>query len=267
MTWSWAVFIAFCIAVLVVLHRMGKKRPGRKSRLSDNAEDGVRQRAQDRLDESMWALPDKKTIVITYMDSSGDLSERTVDVTHAGQTPHGGHYIKGFCHLRREDRTFKLERIKYAQNLSGELIPRLWEWLGCGVPETDACINDAEIDEGDLWLAKIEDDDQKLQALSNAYDFNFLVNQGGPEKCVVTVQATAGNKAFIIESENLDSDDNPLVRAIYLHYERRLVCEHPPHLTSMRTGMREIARHLGLQNKTKESLDKLALLLKTRRGR
>lgn len=60
------------------------------------------------------------TIHIHYKDFVGDKTERDIHVTH--YHPDNG-YFMGFCYLRKEKRTFKIERVIEAVDLdTGELI-------------------------------------------------------------------------------------------------------------------------------------------------
>ncbi|EEL2518438.1 hypothetical protein G9I05_004381 [Salmonella enterica] len=65
-------------------------------------------------------MPVDATIHIRYKDFAGDKTDRDVLVTH--YHPDNG-YFMGFCYLRKERRTFKVERVIEAVDLdTGELI-------------------------------------------------------------------------------------------------------------------------------------------------
>lgn len=63
-------------------------------------------------------------VAFTYEDSSGDISHRTVTVHSASDT-----YIKGECHDRQAERTFRLDRIigNITDCETGEILsPKKW---------------------------------------------------------------------------------------------------------------------------------------------
>lgn len=49
-------------------------------------------------------------LLLSYVSGDGDLTERLVDPSELVVGP-GGNYLVGYCHLRQEQRTFKIERI------------------------------------------------------------------------------------------------------------------------------------------------------------
>ncbi|EAQ42510.1 WYL domain-containing protein [Polaribacter sp. MED152] len=61
------------------------------------------------------AIIDKRNIFIKYRKFDGDISERLVsDLDYNNSYTDDGFYndhIKGFCHLRGEERTFRVSRI------------------------------------------------------------------------------------------------------------------------------------------------------------
>lgn len=64
------------------------------------------------------------TVEFTYLSDKGELTERRVDVTAVD-----GPYIQAFCHLRREERTFRLDRIQgdvIDINTGEVMTPRAW---------------------------------------------------------------------------------------------------------------------------------------------
>jgi len=55
---------------------------------------------------------------IRYQSGSGEVSERTIDVLESRMGPNGAIYLIAYCHLRKEERTFRADRI-----LSSEIVP------------------------------------------------------------------------------------------------------------------------------------------------
>jgi len=51
------------------------------------------------------------SVELYYQDSKGDISNRRVDVKEVDEN-----YIKGYCHLRKRYRTFRIDRIKEIYN-------------------------------------------------------------------------------------------------------------------------------------------------------
>jgi predicted DNA-binding transcriptional regulator YafY len=64
--------------------------------------------------EAVWrAVRDNRTLRIRYTDVGGLETERAVDPLHIVVGPNGS-YLTGWCHLREEDRVFRLDRITRA---------------------------------------------------------------------------------------------------------------------------------------------------------
>ncbi len=59
----------------------------------------------------------KRRLHITYIDDSGNQTQRWIDVEQRFSLNSGNtwHYVEAFCHLRKEKRTFKVDRIKGAR--------------------------------------------------------------------------------------------------------------------------------------------------------
>lgn len=62
------------------------------------------------LEQSKNIIPVEKTVLFTYNNSAGELSERIVDVKQIIRTDKGWK-LKGICHTRLTMRTFNAERI------------------------------------------------------------------------------------------------------------------------------------------------------------
>jgi hypothetical protein len=57
-----------------------------------------------------FPLP-KLRVFMKYLDSSGDLTERYVQIQELQISRDGDLYLRGFCELRNEERTFRIDRI------------------------------------------------------------------------------------------------------------------------------------------------------------
>lgn len=67
--------------------------------------------------------PIQARLKLTYRDSGGDLTDRTVDARECDTSDPAG-YLIGHCHLRNAIRTFRLDRIQRAVDMeTGEIIP------------------------------------------------------------------------------------------------------------------------------------------------
>ena len=65
--------------------------------------------------ETLWrAVRDNATIHIHYVDVGGLETEREVEPQHVVVGPHGS-YLTAWCHLRAEDRVFRMDRITRAE--------------------------------------------------------------------------------------------------------------------------------------------------------
>ena len=54
---------------------------------------------------------------ILYEDFHGEQTERTIDINEIFES-NGSHYIGCYCHLRKSERTFKIERVKRVKIIS-----------------------------------------------------------------------------------------------------------------------------------------------------
>ena len=57
---------------------------------------------------------------IIYTDDSGDTTVRVIDVLAHYLSRHGLFYLRAFCHLREEERTFRVDRVEDAQEIAGD---------------------------------------------------------------------------------------------------------------------------------------------------
>jgi hypothetical protein len=52
-------------------------------------------------------------VEIVYCDRNGEITNRKIDIIHIARSDYSdGYYIKAFCHIRNENRTFNIERIQ-----------------------------------------------------------------------------------------------------------------------------------------------------------
>ncbi len=65
----------------------------------------------DETDDIYSTCLDKRDIAFSYRDASGILSDREVTVERVNESIYGPVYFSGFCYLRMEDRTFRVDRI------------------------------------------------------------------------------------------------------------------------------------------------------------
>lgn len=73
-------------------------------------------------------LPVTGDVDLAYEDAYGGRTQRRV--TLANYSSDGAGYVVGFCHLRGEARTFRLDRVQSAIDIAtGEVIPNLGGWL------------------------------------------------------------------------------------------------------------------------------------------
>jgi predicted DNA-binding transcriptional regulator YafY len=67
--------------------------------------------------ETVWrAVRDDETLRIRYTDVGGLESEREIEPQHVVVGPNGS-YLTAWCHLRRGDRVFRLDRISGAERV------------------------------------------------------------------------------------------------------------------------------------------------------
>jgi hypothetical protein len=55
---------------------------------------------------------------ITYVDASGETSIRVIDLIRSNLVPEGALYLRAYCHLRQDERTFRTDRITNAVLIS-----------------------------------------------------------------------------------------------------------------------------------------------------
>lgn len=74
--------------------------------------------------ETIWqAVRDSHTLRISYTDVGGLETEREVDPQHVVVGPHGS-YLTAWCHLRGDDRVFRMDRITRAEPTGVPARPR-----------------------------------------------------------------------------------------------------------------------------------------------
>ena len=65
--------------------------------------------------ETIWrAVRDNQVLRICYIDVGGVETDREVEPQHVIVGPNGS-YLTAWCHLRRDDRVFRMDRIKHAE--------------------------------------------------------------------------------------------------------------------------------------------------------
>ena len=68
--------------------------------------------------ETIWrAVRDNHTLRIRYIDVGGLETEREIEPQHVVVGPNGS-YLTAWCHLRRDDRVFRLDRITRAERIA-----------------------------------------------------------------------------------------------------------------------------------------------------
>jgi predicted DNA-binding transcriptional regulator YafY len=74
--------------------------------------------------EAIWrAVRDNTRLHIHYIDVGGLETEREVEPQHVVVGPHGS-YLTAWCHLRAEDRVFRLDRITRAERTPSPPLPQ-----------------------------------------------------------------------------------------------------------------------------------------------
>ena len=74
--------------------------------------------------ETIWrAVRDNHSLRIRYIDVGGLETERVVEPQHVVMGPNGS-YVTAFCHLRRDDRVFRMDRITRAERTPSLPRPR-----------------------------------------------------------------------------------------------------------------------------------------------
>lgn len=65
------------------------------------------------------AIDDRLTLEIDYIKNGYEYSTRTIsEITESDEYGHG--YISAFCHMRNEQRTFKIDRIRDARIVTSQ---------------------------------------------------------------------------------------------------------------------------------------------------
>ena len=67
----------------------------------------------------MFAILKKQTLKIDYVNNKGEASTRTISNIRLSND-YGSEYIKAFCHLRKEERNFKICNIIKAKVIEAE---------------------------------------------------------------------------------------------------------------------------------------------------
>jgi predicted DNA-binding transcriptional regulator YafY len=103
------------------LHKIMAAMPDRALVEAQEAADKVRLLVQPAPDpdakvaETVWrAVRDNRVLRIGYVDVGGVLTEREVEPLHVVVGPNGS-YLTAWCHLRRDDRVFRMDRITSAE--------------------------------------------------------------------------------------------------------------------------------------------------------
>ncbi len=84
--------------------------------------------------------PFDRDVLLSYLDSHGAATSRHVTLHELhGHEDAAGHttweHVRGYCHLRRQARTFRLSRVRSAAEPSdGEIIEDLPRWLLAAAP-------------------------------------------------------------------------------------------------------------------------------------
>ena len=102
----------------------------------------------DDMDE-FWddqGLPAPATLVLRYVDSKGNGTQRIVDVRLFADTPYGA-MLHGHCRYADAERSFKIERIQHCVDLnSGETIEDVYSHLVSLYEKTPECSFNRVID-------------------------------------------------------------------------------------------------------------------------
>ena len=123
---SW-FYVPWVISVVLFWFARAAPKPGKEIELHIRIDPDAR--ADDDSHPERTTIPVRAKLKIVYVDSMGSATTRDIDVS--AYEPDGG-YIEGYCHLREEARTFRLDRIKSAIDLeSGEVlaVTSMRSWL------------------------------------------------------------------------------------------------------------------------------------------
>lgn len=111
--WGWTILACF---IAMVLLSLAKAAPQAASEVLAKHE-----RANTRAIRTGWSMGD---VEFTYQDAEGEVSRRRVTVHSVTST-----YLKGECHDRKAERTFRIDRIMgdVVNCDTGEILPpRTW---------------------------------------------------------------------------------------------------------------------------------------------
>lgn len=79
--------------------------------------------------EELELYPCRANVEIDYQDANGDATRRLVNITAYGDGEQHS-YFRGYCNLRREPRTFRIDRVDQAVDAeTGEIIDDLYLYL------------------------------------------------------------------------------------------------------------------------------------------
>ncbi len=135
-----AVVLYFAFIYFKQRHQKSRETALEKSIHSDRIDTSIKpgpraKTAEESLDAAGWDTPAdlqpsnprpiQATLALIYRDAYGSPSERYVDVRECDTTNRAG-YLIGYCHLRRDIRTFRIDRIQRATDVdTGEIIADL----------------------------------------------------------------------------------------------------------------------------------------------
>lgn len=116
-------FLAIIVTALLIARKVDWKNDADNK--SATAQANVAHN-DDEMDWSFWEierpLPAYGTFEIDYVDESGGKTKRIVDIKQLGSTK-DHNYLTGFCRLRDQARTFRIDRIRHCTDTeTGEVI-------------------------------------------------------------------------------------------------------------------------------------------------
>lgn len=85
-------------------------------------------KSPDKSEQHLHVYRPPVKAVLEYRDFNGTKSLRQVDVQQSLRKDDGTIYLKGFCHLRNEERTFRVDGIVSVATTDGEVLD-LRQWL------------------------------------------------------------------------------------------------------------------------------------------
>jgi hypothetical protein len=124
---SYLIAILVIIIIVGYLSRSGQQQNYYQPVIIDDDDDEDTERFQGRYDpppqQQYWGEVDyvrvPANLHLTYRDAGGDTTERTIAINGYD----GSCYLRGFCNLRGEQRTFRIDRILYAVDIdTGEVV-------------------------------------------------------------------------------------------------------------------------------------------------